>query len=55
MQTHVVQSGEFLKQLAIRYYGDEELWTLIYEANVANIGPDPVYLAGIELVIPSAP
>ena len=56
VQTHVVQPGEFLKQLAVRYYGDEELWTLIYEANVASIGPDPDLLpAGIELVIPSAP
>ena len=56
VQTHVVQPGEFLKQLAVRYYGDEELWTLIYEANAAGIGPDPDLLpAGIELVIPSAP
>lgn len=55
-QTHVVQSGDFLKQLAIQYYGNEELWTLIYDANIGGIGPDPDLLPlGLELAIPPAP
>jgi hypothetical protein len=53
-QIHLVQPGEYLKQLARSYYGDEALWERIYEANRQIIGPDPNQLeAGIELVIPA--
>src|SRR5437870_3688931 len=30
---HVVQSGETLGQIALRYYGDANRWQLIYDAN----------------------
>ena len=53
LRTHVVANGDFLKQLAISYYGDAELWTLIYSANQDVIGDNPnVLTAGQTLVIP---
>ena len=53
---HTVAPGEYLKQLALLYYGDELLWSLIYDANLDVIGADPNILsAGQQLVIPPAP
>ncbi|WP_339394180.1 LysM peptidoglycan-binding domain-containing protein [Nostoc sp. UHCC 0870] len=52
---HTVQPGEFLSNIAERYYGDggEASWRRIYEANRGVIGPDPTQLrAGMVLVIP---
>ena len=52
-RVHLVQNGDFLKQLAVVYYGDDTLWTLIYEANRELIGDNPNILsAGQSLVIP---
>ncbi len=53
VQTHVVQGGEFLRELAIRYYGDDVLWTVIYAANRELIGENPnILTAGQVLIIP---
>ena len=53
-QTHLVEAGEYLKQLALVYYGDEALWERIYAANLEVIGSDPDELeAGMELIIPA--
>ena len=55
-RVHRVEAGEFLKQLAERYYGSAELWILIYEANEGIIGEDPNILSpGISLSIPAPP
>jgi hypothetical protein len=49
---HVIQSGETLRSLATRYYGNEGRWPVIYEANRSVI-PDPENLSvGVEIVIP---
>lgn len=47
---HVVTSGESLDQLALRYYGNEELWWRIADANPARL---PLDLSpGETIVIP---
>jgi nucleoid-associated protein YgaU len=49
---HVVQAGETLGQIALRYYGDANRWQRIYDANRAQI-PDPNALTiGTRLNIP---
>lgn len=52
---YTVQAGDFLSNIAERFYGDgsEASWRRIYEANRGVIGPDPTQLrAGMVLVIP---
>jgi nucleoid-associated protein YgaU len=52
---HVVQSGETLSHLALKYYGSaiKDKWMIIYEANKAVIGDNPNKVrVGTELVIP---
>jgi hypothetical protein len=51
---HVVKDGDTLEKLAQFYYGNKELWTIIYAANKALIR-DPTHLsAGQKLLIPPA-
>jgi hypothetical protein len=38
---HLVRSGDSLSKLAQQYYGDAQLWPVIYQANARAIGPDP--------------
>jgi nucleoid-associated protein YgaU len=53
--THVVRSGETLSSIAKSYYGDERLWSAIYEANRSTIGADAGTLkVGMTLVMPDA-
>ena len=50
-----VQEGSRLAQIARRYYGDPDKWTVIYEAN-KNVIKDPNNLkAGTKLQIPRLP
>ncbi len=39
-QTYTVQPGETLALIALKFYGDGNLWQLIYDANRNTIGPD---------------
>ncbi len=49
---HVVQTGDTLGQIALRYYGDANRWEPIYDANRSQI-PNPNALAiGTRLTIP---
>jgi nucleoid-associated protein YgaU len=49
---HVVQSGETLGQIALRYYGDANRWQAIYDANRGQL-PSPNALAvDMRLTIP---
>ncbi len=49
---HVVQSGETLGSIALRYYGDANRWQAIYDANRSQL-PSPNALAvGMRLTIP---
>ncbi len=52
-QTYVIRSGDTLGKIAQAAYGKASLWTKIYEANKATIGPDPANLkVGTTLEIP---
>lgn len=53
LETHVVQPGETLTQIAQQHYHDAGLWRVIFDANRDAIGPTPDSLrAGTTLVIP---
>ena len=52
-RTYVVRAGDTLSAIALRYYGNGDLWGRIFSANRAKIGSDPSELrAGVTLVIP---
>jgi nucleoid-associated protein YgaU len=40
-RTYVVRSGDTLSTIALRYYGNGNLWPLVYEANRRTIGGNP--------------
>jgi uncharacterized protein (DUF2235 family) len=51
-ELHVVQKGETLGELALRFYGDRAKWRCIHEANMDKIeDPDRIYI-GQSLRIP---
>ena len=53
---HIVQQEDTLSSIAAQFYGDgsEPLWRIIYNANVAVIGPDPnAILPGQQLNVPT--
>ena len=51
--TYVVMPGDSLSKIAKKVYGNESLWSKIFEANKATIGPNPNLIkAGQTLVIP---
>lgn len=50
---HVVEKGDWLSKIAIKYYGDMNRWPEIHQANRATIGPNPNAIeVGQRLVIP---
>jgi nucleoid-associated protein YgaU len=50
--THVVQEGETLTAISLKYYGTKDRWKEIYEANRSTI-PDPNHIkAGQKLIVP---
>jgi nucleoid-associated protein YgaU len=49
---HVVQAGDTLEQLALKYYGSTERWRTIYEANLALVGGGQSLRVGTELRLP---
>jgi nucleoid-associated protein YgaU len=51
--TVTVARGDSLSALAGRYYGDEKLWPLLWDANKAVVGPNPNLISpGMVLAIP---
>lgn len=53
-QTYTVQPGDTLALIAQKFYGDGNLWQLIYDANRNTIGADYNQIqAGMVLVIPA--
>jgi nucleoid-associated protein YgaU len=50
--THVVQEGETLRTISMRYYGTKERWQDIYRANQTEIANPDEIRAGQELIIP---
>ena len=52
VRVHVVQTGETLEAIALRYYGSAERWRAIQEANSALLGGGQSLRAGMELKLP---
>jgi len=51
--THVVEAGDTLSAIALKYYGNAALWPEIYKANKKVIGDDPSKIfVGQKLTIP---
>lgn len=56
LTTHRITATDSLASIAQQYYGEQRLWTVIYEANRALIGDNPSMIpVGVELVIPPRP
>jgi tetratricopeptide (TPR) repeat protein len=51
-RTHVVQKGDTLQSLALRYYGSRSAWEKIYAANHAILPSKDQLKIGQQLVIP---
>jgi nucleoid-associated protein YgaU len=51
-KTHVVQRGETLQKISLKYYGTTTKWTKIFEANKAKIKRADLIVAGMKIVIP---
>ncbi|MDH7476615.1 MAG: LysM peptidoglycan-binding domain-containing protein [Microgenomates group bacterium] len=51
VKTYQVQLGDYLWQLAVKFYGDGNLWTKIAEANKMT-GPDYTLEPGQIIIIP---
>jgi len=50
---HIVQSGDWLSKIALKYYGDAMKYPVIHKANLKLIGPNPDLIKpGQPLVIP---
>ncbi len=50
---HIVQSGDWLSKIALKYYGDAMKYDVIHKANLKIIGPNPdIIKPGQKLVIP---
>ncbi len=54
-QTHVVQKGDTLGKLALRYYGNSGLWPTIQAANRDQLGDGVALKLGQTLTIPPKP
>jgi len=53
-QSYTVQPGDTLYLIAQKFYGDGNLWNLIYDANRNALGPNPNHIqVGMVLVIPA--
>jgi hypothetical protein len=53
MKTIVVAAGDSLSTLAAKYYGTDEYWTLLWDANLNKVGPNPNRIApGTQLRVP---
>lgn len=51
-ESYTVESGDYLKKIAKKVYGDEALWEVIYEANQDAIKNPNLIYAGQVFVIP---
>ncbi len=49
---HVVEAGETLGQIALRYYGDANRWQVIYDANRSQLPNPNALVVGMRLTIP---
>lgn len=49
---HVVQAGDTLEKISLRYYGSPDQWRAIYEANLALLHDGQPIRIGMELQLP---
>ena len=49
---YTLKPGNYLYQLAGRFYGDSLFWVLIYKANAENIYDPDLIVIGDKLIIP---
>ena len=52
VRTHLVQKGDTLQLLALRYYGTRSAWEKIYQANRSGLPSKDQLKVGQQLVIP---
>jgi nucleoid-associated protein YgaU len=53
MTEYIVQAGDTLSKIALRFYGDGNMWPVIYQHNRERIGTNPDYIyPGLRLIIP---
>ncbi|MCK6630325.1 MAG: LysM peptidoglycan-binding domain-containing protein [Anaerolineae bacterium] len=50
--TYIVQPGDTLSKIALRFYGNAALWTFIFEANRDKLSSPGLLRVGMELRIP---
>jgi nucleoid-associated protein YgaU len=50
--TYIVEEGDTLSDLAVRFYGDASAYMRIYEANCTRLDNPDVITPGMELLIP---
>ena len=51
-RTHLVQKGDTLQSLALRYYGTRSAWEKIYQANRSGLPSKDQLKVGQQLLIP---
>jgi nucleoid-associated protein YgaU len=51
-ETYLVRRGDTLRLIAVRVYGDEELWRRIFDANRRLLASPADLVPGMELRIP---
>ena len=51
-RVHIVQRGETLSDIARIYYGSDEHWTKIFQANSEKMKNPNTFRSGMQLVIP---
>jgi nucleoid-associated protein YgaU len=55
-KTYTVKSGDSLRKISAKVYGNQKMWEKIYELNRRAIGPDSTRIrAGMVLQLPEAP
>jgi nucleoid-associated protein YgaU len=54
-ESYVVQPGDSLSRIALRFYGKSSLWSLIFEANQNILSSPGLIRPGQELKIPPKP
>ncbi len=53
MTQYIVQAGDTLSLIALRFYGDGNMWPVIYKHNRERIGGNPDFIyPGLRLIIP---
>jgi nucleoid-associated protein YgaU len=55
LQTHVVQRGETLDKISLKYYGTRHKWQVILDSNKSVVSDPKQLRPGMKLIIPALP